>query len=98
MIATIFNVIFAILFKIIEVLLIPINLLIAQYIPDLNQSLLLLGQFFQLIATGIGWAISATGIPYPVVAFVVTVIIYNLTLPWLLHGIKLALQWFRTFR
>jgi len=90
----VFNIIISLVFFVIKIVLLPIDLLIQQFIPGVSEAFTAVGDFLSLIATGLGWAISAIGVPYTAVALVATYLIFKLSFPIIMWGIKLAIKWY----
>lgn len=90
----IFNIIISLVFFVIKILLLPIDMLIQQFIPSLTDAFTAVGNFLSLIAEGLGWAISAAGIPYAAIALIATYWIFKLSFPIIIWGIKLAIKWY----
>jgi hypothetical protein len=97
-ITSIFNIIMGIVFVLVKIVLLPIDLLIKNALPNLNDAFANVGEFITLIGSSLGWAISAAGIPYSVIALIGTYYIFKLTLPINIWVIKLAIKWFRVFK
>lgn len=97
-ISSIFNIIMGIVFVLVKLVLFPIDVLIKNALPGLNEALGNVGDFLTLVGSGLGWAISAAGIPYSVIALIGTYYIFKLTLPINIWVIKLAIKWFRVFK
>lgn len=94
----VFNLIISLVFFLIKIILLPIDLIIAQFIPSVSSAFTAVGEFLELIASGLGWAISAAGIPYSAIALVATYLIFKLTFPILMWAIKLAIKWYNAFK
>lgn len=94
----IFNLLISLVFFVIKIVLLPIDLIIQQFIPSVSEGLTAVGDFLTLVATGIGWAISAAGIPYSAIALVATYYIFKLSFPIVMWGIKLAIKWYNAFK
>jgi len=94
----IFNFLMGIIMMGVKILLLPIDLLIQNTMPEFSDTLTAIANLFTLIGTGIGWAIAAAGLPFAVVALVVTYTIFKLTLPLQIWFIKLGLKWYRTLK
>lgn len=81
--------------KLVNVLLTPINLIISQLLPqEITDGLNSIGGFFQTISNGIGWVVSASGIPQAAIAIIVATMVFKLTVPLLVHATKLAIKWY----
>lgn len=95
MIAKLMSAIMNLIIKLVNVLLTPINLLISQFLPqEITDGLNSIGGFFQTISNGIGWVVSASGIPSTAIAIIVATMIFKLTVPLLVHATKLAIKWY----
>lgn len=90
----IFNIIISLVFFLIKLLLLPIDLIIQQFIPSVSNAFTAIGNFLNLIASGLGWAISVAGIPYTAIALVATYWIFKLAFPIVMWGVKLAIKWY----
>lgn len=98
MIEWIFNFLMVAVMIIVRILLAPIDLLIATLMPDLSAGLNAVGEFLTMVASGLGWAISAAGIPWFAIALIGSFYIFKLTIPLNVWAIKLAFKWYRTIK
>lgn len=81
--------------KLVGVLMTPINALIQTFLPqEIIDGLNSIGGFFQTVSNGLGWVVSASGIPSTAIAIIVATMIFKLTVPMLVHLTKLALAWY----
>lgn len=95
MIAKLMSAIMGLIIKLVSVLLAPINLLIQQFLPqEITNGLNSIAGLFTTISNGIGWVISASGIPATAIAIIVATMIFKLTVPILVYVTKLALNWY----
>lgn len=95
MIAKLMSALMGLIIKLVGVLLAPINLLIEGVLPqEVINGINSIGGFFQTISNGIGWVISASGIPPTALALIVATLVFKLTAPMLVHAVKLALAWY----
>jgi len=97
-ISGIFNVILALVLKIVALILLPFDYLISSLLPSLSDGLTAIGNFLAILTQGLGWAISLSGIPSFVIALVATAYIFRLTIPFNLWMVKLALNWYRALK
>lgn len=88
----------AIVLKLVQLILIPFDLAIATFLPELSDGLNAIGDYLVLITQSLGWAISLTGIPFFAIALVATAMIFRLTVPFNVWFIKLALGWYHTLK
>jgi len=94
----IFQAVFNIIEFIVKMILLPVDLLIENALPDLAQYFQNITDFLSLIFQYIGWAISASGIPYAAISLVVTFYIFKLTLPLNVWAMKMAIKWYRALK
>lgn len=86
--------IFKLIISLVNVLLLPIDALITNYLPSVANALNVVSSFFNWVATLIPWAISWFGLSSTTIALFVAYSTFELTVPLLTHAIKLALQWY----
>lgn len=95
MIAKLLSAIMSLIIKLVGVLMAPINVIINQFLPsEITNALNSIGGFFQTVSDGIGWVISASGIPATAIAIIVATMVFKLTVPLLVYVVKLALAWY----
>lgn len=95
MIAKLLSALMGLIIKLVTLLMTPINLLIESLLPqEVVNGLNSIGSFFQIVSDGIGWVISASGIPSTAIAIIVATMVFKLTAPLLVHVTKLALAWY----
>lgn len=97
-VSLLFNVVLSLIFFVVKLLLLPIDLLIAATLPAVTEALTSVGTLLNLMASGLGWAISASGIPYSAVALFASYYIFKYTLPINIWMVKLALKWWRALK
>lgn len=97
-IAFIFNVIIGIIFRLIQLVLYPIDILLQTIFPDVSNALTNVGDFLTLVASGLGWAISASGLTTAALALIAAYFAIKLTLPLNLWFVKLALKWYHVLK
>lgn len=84
--------------SLVNVILSPIDNLILSILPDLSNALTSIGNFFNLISNGLGWAISASGLSSETLSLIVIYFTFKLTAPMLFYMIKLALSWYNRLK
>lgn len=94
----VFQAILYIVFTLIKLILLPFDLIIETFIPSVSNALETIGDFLVICAQSLGWAISASGIPYSAISLVATYFIFKLTLPLQMWFLKLAFKWYRTIK
>lgn len=86
--------IFKVVTKLISVLLAPINLLITNMLPNFNNMLTIVGNFFSQVGTYTGYILDSFLISNEVVSFLILYWIFKLTFPFLVYSIKLIIKWY----
>ena len=72
----------------------PIDNLITSLLPGLSDAFTAIGNFIAICISGIGWVIDAVGIPSQLIALLVAYYTFKLTVPLLVHAVKLAIKWY----
>lgn len=95
MIAKLMSAIMTLIIKLVSLLLYPINLVITQFLPsEINTALNSIGGFFQVVSDGLGWVVSASGIPSTAIAIIVATYTFKLSVPIIVYATKLAIKWY----
>lgn len=94
MIEAILKGIFTLIINLVNLLLYPIDALISNALPSLNDGLNMVSNFITWGCDGIRWAVSWTGLNSSVIALLVAYLTFNLTLPLAVSSIKLAIKWY----
>lgn len=84
--------------SLVSVILTPFDNLIQSALPELSSAFTAIGNFLNLIASGIGWAISLTGLSSSAISLLVAYYVFTLTAPMLFYMIKLALSWYNRLK
>lgn len=85
---------FQILTTLANVLLAPINLLIVDVFPNLNQALIAISNLFDIISTYIYWAIDLFGLTPLACQMIIYYFTFILTVPVTVYVIKIAVKWY----
>lgn len=94
MIKAIIKGIFNLVIGLVDVLLAPIDALISQFLPGLNDVLNAIGSFFSYILSFIPWLCSWLHLPSWLITFVIAYYVFKLTVPLAIHTVKLAISWY----
>lgn len=86
--------IFNLIIGLVNVLLTPIDSLIATALPALSDGINMVSQFFNWVSGLIPWGVSWFGFNSSVLTLFVAYITFELTMPLAIHTIKLALKWY----
>lgn len=98
MINAILTGIFNLVIGLVSIILAPIDLVITNLLPDLSNALDAVAQFFSVVAGGIGWAVSLTGLSASALSLIVAYFVFKLTAPMAFYMVKLAISWFRSLK
>lgn len=82
----------------VTLILTPIDNLIESSLPQLSSGFTAIGNFLNIISSGIGWAISLTGLSSSAISLLVAYYAFTLTAPMLFYMIKLALSWYNRLK
>lgn len=84
--------------SLVNVILTPIDAIIVSVLPDLSNAFTSVGSFLNIISSGIGWAVSLTGLSSATISIIVAYYSFKLTAPFLFYMIKLALAWYNKIK
>lgn len=98
MIKAIISGVFKLIISLVSVILSPIDNLIAQFLPGLDTALSYIANFFDYIGGIVPWLISYTGLNTLVLTAIIDIIIFILTVPLMVHTIKLAVAWYNKLK
>lgn len=90
--------IFKLIIGLVSIILSPIDSLITNALPSLDNALTAVANFFNYIGSSIGWVISLTGLSSETLSFIVLYFTFKLTAPMLFYMIKLALSWYNKLK
>lgn len=94
MIRAIINGIFSLIVSIVNVVLYPIDQLIETALPTLSSWISAAGTFIGYCTQSIGWVLSCIGITGNILSLIIAYYTFKLTVPLLVHTIKLAIKWY----
>lgn len=94
MINAIIKGIFSLVITLVEVLLLPIDLVINSALPGVAEALGHVQSFFNYILQFIPWILSWFNFPTWFITFIVAYWVFKLTVPLAVHTVKLALSWY----
>lgn len=94
MIAKLFTFLFDLVIKLVQVLLSGVDAVINQFLPSVGDAINMVSSLFNSVLSYIPWVMSWIGLNTTVVTIVVAVITFQLTVPILIHTIKLAIKWY----
>lgn len=95
MTSSVFNSLLYFVFGFINLLLYPINIFISSYLPDLNFALNSLSNFLTLfVSEYFSYILDFLFIPHQVIELTLSYLIFRLSVPLLVYGIKIAIKWY----
>lgn len=98
MIKAIIKGIFKLVISLVSVLLTPIDALISQFLPGLDNALSTISNFFDYIGDFIPFVLSYLGISDIVITAAIDIVTFILTVPLMVHTVKLALAWYNKLK
>lgn len=98
MIKAIISGIFKLVISLVNILLLPIETIISNFLPGFSSGLDKVSIFFNWVANLIPWGISWFGFDDTVIALFVSYITFELTVPLMIHTVKLALAWYNKLK
>lgn len=94
MIAKLFSFLFDLVINLVNLLLSGVDAVIEQFLPQVSDAINMVSALFTQILSLIPWVMSWMGLNTVVVGIVVGVITFELTVPLVVHTIKLAIRWY----
>ena len=94
MINAILTGIFNLVIGLVNVILSPIESIISNYIPSLDNAFSMVSLLFDNLVNFIPWVISWTGLNSTILGLIVSYFTFRLTVPFLVHTVKLAISWY----
>lgn len=94
----IFTFVFHLVFKIVNVVLEPLNYLIETTIPGLSSIVSLVGAFFTWLSDLIPWVVSYLGLSQEILNLIVIFITFRITTTLSVNIIKFSLNWYRSLK
>ena len=98
MIKALINGIFKLVLALVNLILLPIDSLISNYLPSVSNALDTIASYFSWVANLIPWGISWFGLSSTTISLFVGYLTFELTVPLLIHTIKLAIQWYNALK
>lgn len=89
------NVIFSLATTFIKIILSPIDLLIARFLPSVNDMITYISNFLDYVFTYIGWVIDAFGIPQVALTFIIALFVLRYAIYFSVYLFKIIFGWVR---
>lgn len=77
----------------VSLLLKPIDLLITNNVPQMQDALTLIGRYFSLGVNYVGWLLDLSFLESETVSLIVLIAIFRLTIPLIVSTVKLLIKW-----
>jgi len=97
-ISSIFNLLLGVVYSVVAIVLVPIDAIVDTFLPQIDDYATALEGFLDSITSYLGWAIDASGIPYPIMILVAVFLVFKLSAPLQVYVIKNGLQWYRALK
>lgn len=88
-----FNFVIGFLVSILDIILYPINFLVVTYIPELNNALVTITDYFNYANTYMSWIFSAFAVPSFAVTLAASYYFFTWTIQFSAYSFKLLLKW-----
>lgn len=95
---TFINAIITLIMSLVKLITAPIDLLILNTLPDLSNALTSFADVLDIIGTGIGWAISLSGISSTAISLIIAYYTFKLTTPLVVSTVKIAIKWYNSLK
>lgn len=86
--------IFKIIISLVNLLLTPIDTLISQFLPGLDNAFAMIGSLVQQLCNIIPWVMSWLGVSSVVISLLVSYLTFKMSVPIVVHTVKLAIKWY----
>lgn len=86
--------VFKIIISLVNLLLTPIDTLISQFLPGLDNAFTMIGNLVQQLCNIIPWVMSWLGVSSVVISLLVSYLTFKMSVPIVVHTVKLAIKWY----
>lgn len=94
MIQAILTGVFKLVTNLVTLILSPIDAVITQFLPGVANALNMVSSFFTWLGNALAWVWSWLGFNSTVTSLFVGYIVFKYTVPFTVHTVKLAIQWY----
>lgn len=98
MIQAILKGIINLIISLVQVVLLPIDVIIQTFLPDVSLFFNSVNTFLDLCVQSIGWVISALGLDASILSLLVLYYGFKLTVPLAISVVKLAIKWYNALK
>jgi len=90
--------IMSLIMSLVNVLLTPIDLAIAKFLPDLDNAMLSIASMLNYASQYLGWVIDVTGLSKETISLIVLFFTFKLSAPLVVSTIKQAIKWYNALK
>lgn len=94
MIQAILTGVFKLVINLVSLILTPIDLAISSALPGVSNALNMVSSFFTWLTDAVVWVWSWLGFSSIVTSLFVGYLVFKYTVPFAIHTVKLAIQWY----
>lgn len=95
---TIFNVLFKVILGLINIVLFPLNNLIASQLEGVNTALIYLSNYFNVLGDYVSFGLSYLGFYPELISSVCLIVTAIVMIPFVAHSIKLIVKWYNALK
>ena len=88
-----FQILMAVVVSIVNLLLYPFGLIIAQFMPSLNDGLAQVSQYFHFAGLYIAWVINAFAVPSLAITLIASYYFFSFSTTFATWTVKLIIKW-----
>lgn len=81
--------------QLVQIAFVPIDLAVTNLLPGLSDQINVVSDYFVLLGQYGNFVLSFSGLTHTMIALITALLILNVTIPLAVHGIKLAVRWYR---
>lgn len=94
----IFNFILGFIISFIKLILLPIDAIIVTYLPDVDNLILNVSNFFNIAFSSVGWVLDLLAITPEMIQTLIIYYSFILVAPYLIWLIKVVVKWFSALK
>lgn len=82
------------LISLVNIVLLPLDTIINNNIPVLTDAFTAINLLFDKLVDFVGWVVDASCLPPLAIEIIVSTLTAHLTIPFLVHAIKMVIKWY----
>lgn len=98
MIGIIINAVLSLVITLVNLILMPIDLVISKTLPDVSLAISSIGEFFDYVNTVVGYAVDASGLTSISMSFIVSYWVFVIGGTLSVSAVKLGIKWFKSLK